>query len=51
MPDVLRRLVRAPHALLTVVLALGLLTATVPAASAEQVEREISISGKEPQEN
>ncbi|WP_300400727.1 hypothetical protein [uncultured Nocardioides sp.] len=51
MLDVLRRLLRAPHALLAVVLALGLLTATVPAASAEQVEREISISGKEPQEN
>ena len=33
MLDVLRRLVRAPHALLAAVLALGLLTATVPASS------------------
>ncbi|MAY97250.1 hypothetical protein [uncultured Nocardioides sp.] len=51
MPHVLRRLLRAPHALLAVVLALGLVTATAPAASAEQVEREISINAKEPQEN
>ena len=48
---VLRRLVRAPHALLAVVMALGLVAATAPTASAEQVERQITINGKEPKEN
>ena len=48
---VLRRLVRAPHALLAVVMALGLVAATAPTASAEPAERTISINGKEPKEN
>ena len=48
---VLRRLVRAPHALLAVVMALGLVAATAPTASAEQAERQITINGKEPKEN
>lgn len=37
--------------LAALVLSLGLVAATGPAAHAEQVEREISINGKEPKEN
>ena len=51
MQTVRRPLVHVARALVAVVLALGLVAATAPTVSAEQAEREITISGKEPQEN
>jgi hypothetical protein len=51
MQTVRRPLVHVARALVAVVLALGLVAATAPTVSAEQAEREITINGKEPQEN
>lgn len=51
MRTVHRPLVHVRRVLAAVLLALGLVAATLPAAQAEQVERQITINGKEPKEN